>query len=176
MRSGLAGPCVLLLIALAFFRHLVPPDSVLYLRDLSLEVLPFRQHIAEMVAQGVPPWWTPMVFGGAPTVPMVHGLLYPPSVVFFVLPFHWALRVFVVGHTLVAGMGVWMLLRALAVPPVAAVVGASTYMLSGYMMSAGNLVNLLVGAAWFPWALVCFARGTEAARSALSAWAMLTGL
>ena len=164
MRSRFVGPCFLLVIALAFFRHLAHPDSVLYLRDLSLEVLPFRRHIAEMMAQGTPPWWSPLVFGGAPTVPMVHGLFYPPSAVFFVLPLPWALKVFIVGHTLVAGMGVWLLLRALAVPPVAALLGASTYMLSGYMVSAGNLVNLLVGAAWFPWALGCFARATDAGR------------
>src|SRR5262249_44988013 len=66
-------------------------------------------------------------------------------------------------------------LRTLAVPPVAAMLGASTYMLSGYMVSAGNLVNLLVGATWLPWALVCFARATEAG-SPRGIWVLLTGV
>jgi hypothetical protein len=46
MRSRLVGPGFLLLVAAAFFRHLVPAENVLYLRDLSLEVLPFQRHVA----------------------------------------------------------------------------------------------------------------------------------
>ena len=176
MRSRLVGPALLLLVVAAFFRHLVQADNVLYLRDLSLEVLPLRRHVAEMVAGGTAPWWTPLVFGGAPTVATVHGLLYPPGAVFLILPVAWALKVFIVGHTLVAGLGLWLLLRALAVPPAAALFGATVYMLSGYVLSLANLVNLLVGAAWLPWAVMCFARAVESARPARGRWAMLTGV
>jgi hypothetical protein len=176
VRSRLAGPGLLLVVAMAFFRHLLPPDRALYLRDLSFEVLPFRRHVGEMVAAGTAPWWTPLVFGGAPTVAMVHGLFYPPSAVFFLLPAPWALKVFIVGHDLIAGLGLWALLRALAVSPVAALLGATTYMLSGYVLSLGNLVNLLVGAAWLPWAILCFVRATEGAGPVWGRWAILTGV
>ncbi|HEX2501004.1 MAG TPA: YfhO family protein [Methylomirabilota bacterium] len=172
----MAGPGLLLVVAMAFFRHLLPPDRALYLRDLSFEVLPFRRHVGEMVAAGTAPWWTPLVFGGAPTVAMVHGLFYPPSAVFFLLPAPWALKVFIVGHDLIAGLGLWALLRALAVSPVAALLGATTYMLSGYVLSLGNLVNLLVGAAWLPWAILCFVRATEGAGPVWGRWAILTGV
>src|SRR5262249_15371631 len=97
MRSKVAGPALLLLIVAAFFRHLPSPDNVLYLRDLTLEVLPLRRHVAALMSNGTPPWWTPELFGGVPTVAMVHGLLYPPSAVFFVLPVAWALKAFIAG-------------------------------------------------------------------------------
>jgi hypothetical protein len=72
--SELAGPALLVLVAAVFFRHLASADGVLYLRDLSLEVIPLRRHVAAMVTGGTPPWWTPLLFGGVPTVAMVHGL------------------------------------------------------------------------------------------------------
>lgn len=176
MRSRLVGAGLLLLVVAAFFRHLVPAENVLYLRDLSLEVLPLRRHVAEMVAEGTAPWWTPLVFGGAPMVAMVHGLLYPPSAVFFLLPAPWALKAFIVGHDLVAGLGLWVLLRALAVSPAAALFGAITYMLSGYVLSLANLVNVLVGAAWLPWGVACFIRAVESARPVRGRWVLLTGV
>ena len=176
MRSKWVGPGFLLLIAATFFRHLLPAENVLYLRDLWLEVLPFQRHVAEMVAAGTAPWWTPLVFGGAPTAAMVHGLFYPPNALFLALPAHWALKTFVVAHVLLAGLGLRALLRALAVTPGAALVGAITYMLSGYVLSLANLVNLLVGAAWLPWACLCFLRAVELTHPARGRWVLLTGV
>ncbi len=176
MRSRLVGPGVLLLIVATYFRHLLPAENVLYLRDLWLEVLPFQRHIAERVAAGTSPWWTPLVFAGVPTAAMVHGLFYPPNALFLALPAHWALKVFVVLHVLVAGLGLRALLLALAVSPGAALVGAIVYMLSGYVLSLANLVNLLVGAAWLPWAFLCFLRAVEHAHPARGRWVLLTGV
>jgi hypothetical protein len=175
MPSGVVCSGLLVLIAATFFRHLLPAENVLYLRDLGLEVLPLRRHVAEMVAGGLAPWWTPLVFGGAPTIAMVHGLFYPPSSVFFVLSASWALKVFIVGHVLAAGLGLWVLLRAMPVPTAAALFGATAYMLSGYLLSAANLVNLLVGAAWLPWVAVCFVRAVESACPVLGRWTVLAG-
>jgi hypothetical protein len=68
------------------------------------------------------------------------------------------------------------LLLALAAPPGAALVGAVTYMLSGYVLSLANLVNLLVGAAWLPWACLCFLRAVELPPPARGRWVLLTGV
>jgi hypothetical protein len=176
MRARLAGPALLLLVVAAFFRHLASPENVLYLRDLTLEVLPLRRQVAGMVAGRTFPWWTSELFGGVPTVAMVHGLFYPPAAVFFALPVAWALKVFIVGHVLLAGLGLFALLRSLDVPRAAALFGATGYMLSGYVLSLTNLVNLLVGAAWLPWIVMCFVRAVDGSRPPRGRWVVLTGV
>jgi len=164
----LAGTLVL------FFRKGLFTEDVLYFRDLFHILLPGRRLISSMVGEGVAPWWNPYLYSGVPlAADVVHGLFYPLSIVFYLLPIHWAAKVFVVSHHFLAGVAFFVLLRQWRLGSPAALFGAVTYMLSGYLLSLSSVWTFLPGAAWLPLALAGFLRAIEPGRWR---WIVPTGL
>src|SRR5262249_61049568 len=69
---------------------------------------------------------------------------------FLALPFEWAFKLSVLIPIFVAGAGTWLTLRDAGAGKGAALLGAAALAFSGYMVSLGNLLNLLDSAAFMP--------------------------
>jgi hypothetical protein len=66
-----------------------PRRKVLSLRDLAFEILPFRRHVAALVAEGTAPWWTLDGPGRALMAAMMLGFFDHPGAVFLNLRAAW---------------------------------------------------------------------------------------
>jgi hypothetical protein len=128
-------------------------------RDLVVYNLPLEKAVHDAYARGRLPVWNPNASGGRPLLPNPNaGAFYPMRPLLSLLPFPLAMRIYPVFHWAAAGVGMVLLLRALAVSGGAALVGASTYVFSGVVMSEVYFTNFQPGVTLLPWTLWALVR------------------
>jgi hypothetical protein len=97
----------------------------------------FRHFGAEFFkAHGRIPEWNPYIFGGMPFIAAMHGdIFYPAAWLRWFLPEDLAMTLAYAGHLVIAGLGMFLLLRALKVSWTGAVVAGVSYEMSGILAS-----------------------------------------
>lgn len=121
-------------------------------RDLTPYFYPMKRYLADAVTSGRFPLWNPFVAGGEPFFAALQpGVLYPGSLVLYLLPFPHSVDWVVVGHFLFAAAGWVWLLQEEGRSPAAAALGAVAFVFGGYFVSLGNFLNNLQTVAWAPW-------------------------
>lgn len=128
-------------------------------RDLAPFFYPMKHYLVDAVRAGRFPLWNPLVAGGEPFFASLQpGVLYPGSLLLYVLPFPHSVDWLIVLHFAFAGAGWILLLRHLGRSPSAAALGALAFVLGGFFMSLGNFVNNLQTMAWGPWLWLAWSR------------------
>jgi len=149
-------------------------DDVLYFRDVSQNHQPYRHLTAATVAGGEAPLWNPWRGAGQPLLANPNALvLHPTTLLFLFLPLPTALDLSVVMMIFLAGAGTWLVLRDMGASRLAALLGAASFAFSGYVVSLGNLMNLLDAVSFMPLTLWLTGR---AIRVRLAPWGPLAAL
>jgi len=142
--------------------------------DAVQQFYPWRLYASRVVREGeVPLWNTEMLSGTAFVGNGQSAVFYPETWLHYVInplkALGWATLVFY----LIAGWGMYLLLRVLGARPLAGAVGGVTFMLSGFFTGWLTFPTVRSVAAWLPLALV----GVELAlRRNTPAWLGLTAL
>ncbi len=124
---GLALGCLTVLL-LAVFRSLLFHDGQLAFQDAGHYYYPLLQRVQQEWDAGRWPLWAPEASAGTPLLGNpTAAVLYPGSLVFFVLPYPWALRVYLIGHVALAFGAMAVLLRGWQVSTTGRLVGAATW-------------------------------------------------
>lgn len=121
--------------------------------DHAETIYPANVFATNAVRSGQMPMWLPYSFGGIPIseVGIGTGLLYPPKLItmFFLRPIdQHDLILFV--HYLLAGLGMYALLRCWEVSALGAVFGAIAWEFSGYNAFWLTMEHTAIASAWFP--------------------------
>lgn len=127
---------------LAFRQYLVSGGGEMLLgQDTVAAGIMFRKFFIEHIrALGRMPLWNPYLFGGVPTIEAGSGdILYPASVLHFLLPLTSALAWKLILHVYLAGVFMYLAARALGARRYVALFAGSAYLLSA------NLVSLVWG-------------------------------
>lgn len=141
----------LAVITCLLFAPALSPGSVFYFRDISQNHHPYRQLTASLIGQGEPPLWNPHRGTGQPLLANPNALVLHPTTLLFVgLPFETAFKMSIILQVLLAAAGTWLALRDIGCSRMGAILGAAVFGFSGYMVSLGNLLNLLDTAAFMP--------------------------
>lgn len=141
----------------------------------------FRHFGAEFFkAHGSIPEWNPYIFGGMPFIAAMHGdIFYPAAWLRWVLAEDVAMTLAYAGHLVLAGLGMYALLRALKVSWTGAVVAGVSYEMSGILaslVSPGHDGKLFVSAL-APFFFLGLLRGIRDGRLSGFGWtAVITGL
>jgi hypothetical protein len=100
----------------------------------------FRLYGAEMFREtGSIPQWNPYLFGGLPFIAAMHGdIFYPTAWLRWFLPIDTAMNLGFALHLVLAGFGMYLLLRSLRAGWMAALVGGVGYELTGIVASLVN--------------------------------------
>ena len=152
---------------------------VLFERDIQSYWWAEVETFVGTVAAGRWPVWNPWVTFGQPMLAEPDTqVLYPFTWLNLILPLGAAYTVFVLGHLVLSGFGLFRLARRLGVEPGGAFVAGAVWMLSGPFVSMANVWHHFAGAAWMPWVLeaaesTCLSGGRP--RQVLR-WGLLTGL
>jgi hypothetical protein len=143
-----------LTLLLACYRGVLFQDGQFAGFDAAFFYYPLYLRIQQEWAAGRWPLWDPGQNGGVPLLGLpMAAVFYPGKLVYALLPYQWAARLYVVMHTFIALLGVWALARALGVSRPAGLMGGLSYAFGApVLLLTGNLI-LLVGAAWLPWGL-----------------------
>lgn len=117
------------------------PGSMLLGQDTIAAGIMFRKFFVEHIRElGRLPLWNPYLFGGVPTIEAGSGdILYPASILHFLLPLTSALAWKLILHVYLAGVFMYLAARAFGAGRLVAFFAGSAYLLSS------NLVSLVWG-------------------------------
>ena len=132
---------------------------VLYWGTPLLQFYAWRTQAAEMLRAGFAPLWIHSLGNGAPLLANHQTApYYPLNFLYLIFPVERAFGYSAALHLFLAGLGAWLLCRALCLSRFAALVGALSYMLSAYMVTRLNFPTMTCAAAWMPFLLLCAER------------------
>jgi hypothetical protein len=122
--------------------------------DVACYFYPYHALPVALMKQGELPLWNPYAFSGIPLLADGQtALFYPPNWLFFFLPGAAALNYDTLVQFSIAGVGMYLLLRAFALWRLPAWLGAAAYMFCGCMTARVVHLSILSGAALMPLAL-----------------------
>jgi len=115
---------------------------------------PLRARLADALSEGRLPLYDLLNDGGTPLLlnPQT-GALYPPHLLYALVPLGWAYAWMHAGHLALLGAGTARLLRRLGYSGADAALGALTVALGGVALSVSAMQDKLFALAWAPWAL-----------------------
>jgi hypothetical protein len=135
-----------------FYIEIALPTRILADYDVWTYFYPLRSYAAMAIQAGRFPLWNPDTFLGAPFFANPQtGLLYPGTVLFYVLPVPYAYSLSVILHVVLCwGLTFAFLRRMFAVGTVAGFVGASAFAFGGFVSSQVTHINQLSATALMP--------------------------
>lgn len=140
--------------------------------DAALQFLPWRDYMLEAERAGEVPLWNPYTFLGVPFLANSQSApLYPLHLLWAGTPFsaEALLRFSTWFHLLVAGLGMFLLVRRLQGTLAGALLAAGSFQLSAFLVAWMELPSVLMTAAWIPWCLWAVLHVWEAGIRALPA-------
>jgi hypothetical protein len=148
--AAFVGGCLVALIVACTGTVLFQDRQFSY-RDAGEYYYPLHQRVQEEWAAGRWPLWEPEENGGMPLVGNPSAaVFYPGKILYFLLPYPWAARLYVIAHLLLAFAGTVALLRSWKVSWTGSSLGALAYAFGGPVLFQYSNVIYLVGAAWVP--------------------------
>ena len=124
-------------------------------RDFGYYGYPLAHHLKESLGRGELPLWNPLNNFGIPFLAQWSTLaLYPPSLLFILLPLPWSLNVFALAHLWLGGLGMFLLARRwTGCAPGAAVAGVA-FAFNGVALNGLIWPHLTAALGWMPWVVL----------------------
>jgi hypothetical protein len=174
---GVAAPMKQLLVYPPWHTYYPGLQSVALGGDLLLQQLPWRHWMQQELAAGRFPLWDPAPMGGLPLFANTQvGVLYPLNLLWVLFPIGPALGFVLALKLWLAGLGMWLFLRAMDLHPSAALLSALGLMFSAWMVDLlpWQLTGVYLLLPWMAWAAYAWCR--QSRRAALPALAILSAL
>ncbi len=121
--------------------------------DLYTYFFPAKTYAAAALWRGELPLWNPYLFFGAPFLANVQmAVLYPPDLLFALLPFDRAVAISQWLHLLIAGSGMYALCRwGWGLDALGGAIGALAFAGGGFFGAHMGHLNQVHAGAWLPW-------------------------
>lgn len=119
--------------------------------DVITAHVPWRYLYREGYFSGEIPFWNPYSYGGIPFMAYHQpGVLYPPNLIFLLVNVETGVTIYLFAHIYISGLGMYLLLRRLTLPPFAALTGAVAWMLCGMLTVWLAWLATSVSIVWLP--------------------------
>ncbi len=158
----------------------VPQNHLL--ADLILENYAWKRLLVEAIQARELPLWDPYVFAGHPFFANgQHSVLYPLSLVFYVLPLWRAYGVFTWLQLGLAGWWAYLLARTLGASRLGGLIAGITFQFSGFMLVSVVHPMIIAGSSWLPFILAMVERVIQqrpalGSRPSSLPWVLLGGM
>lgn len=146
-------------------------------RDFGFFAAPIAWHLRESLLRLDVPLWNPLNNCGQPFLAEWNTqALYPPALLYVLLPFPWSLGVFCLLHLFLGGLGMFLLARDWTRNSFAAAVAGVIFAFSGLV--AGSLLwpSIISALGWMPWLVWLTRRAWREGGQALPLAAIVGGL
>src|SRR5439155_1366810 len=145
-----------------------------FTRDFANFGYPLAWHVQQSYRAGEIPLWNPYNFAGLPFLAQWNTLaLYPPSLIYILLPLPWSLNWFNLLHLYLGGLGMFCLARRWLRDGRAASVAGVAYAFSGLMVSSLMWPNNIAALGWLPVVVLAGERAAFASGEWTLSWAGL---
>ena len=150
---------LLLLLLFAAFPLVWMGARSFFFRDYGVLAYPVVAWHKEIFWQGEWPLWNPYSNCGTPFLAQWGAMaLYPPSLIYLLLPLPWSLGVFCLLHLWLAGAGMHRLALRWTRSEFGAAFAAIAFMLGGSAISCLQWPNYTVALGWMPWIVLLVER------------------
>jgi len=172
-----AGPAVLAVCVIVFLAPLLFAGKIYFFRDHPFFFLPMKASVARALQAGTFPFWQPEFSLGIPFFETWQpALLYPPTLIFLLVPFPHSYNLFLAFHLFAAALGAYLAALRLLGCRRTALCAAILFAFGGTTISMLNLLNFLQAAVWAPWSLLCFAALLGGGKRTRRWWIALVGI
>ncbi|MDD5491817.1 MAG: YfhO family protein [bacterium] len=154
--------CAYLIFCALFFKDVIFQGSTFFYRDIVRYYQPMHVYASEGVWRGIIPFWNPYIFSGMPFLATLqHAIFYPLSLFHYLFPFVTGFKYLFIAHYILAGLGLYLLLRSFSLHPASSLIGAIVFTFNGYMGSILNLLTTLSAVTWLTFGLLFFMRAMK---------------
>ena len=123
-------------------------------RDFGLFGYPVAQYHRDCFWRGELPLWNPLNNLGLPFLAQWNTLvLYPPSLLYLLLPLPWSLNFFCLAHLFWAGLGMYFLAGHWTGNRLAAALAGTAFACNGLTLNALMWPNNIAALGWMPWVI-----------------------
>ncbi len=144
--------CVIIYFSPVFFL----PESF-FIGDIFTQFYPWKDFLRRCVETGVTPYWNPSVFSGVPFLADIQkGGFYPLGLVFLLLNFAPAFKIYIALHFIIMGVSMYFLLKHLEFSRVPSIVGTLIFLFNTFTVTRINFLSALGAFAWMPLILLSF--------------------
>ncbi len=151
--------------------------SALAYGDAGQFAYPVARYVRDSFWRGELPFWNPLNSCGVPFLAQWNTLaLYPPSLLYLLLPMPWSFALFCVAHLFLAGMGMYVLARRWTGNNLAAGVAGAAFAFNGLTWYGLMWPHILAGLAWMPWVFLTAERAWREGRLQILVAAVITAL
>ncbi len=142
--------CLAVLVLVCFGGVLFRGEQFGY-RDAGHYYYPLYQRVQQVWESGRLPLWDARENAGMPLLGNpTAAVLYPGKLIYAVMPYPWAARMYVIAHTLLAALGMYLMMRSMGVSETGSAIGGLSYAFGAPILFQYCNVIYLVGAAWAP--------------------------
>jgi hypothetical protein len=143
---------ILGVLVFAAFPDVLLGSRTFVFRDFGLFGYPLAEYHRASFWDGEVPLWNPYNNFGIPFLAQWGTMaLYPPSLVYLVLPLPWSLGLFCLLHLWLGGLGMYVLARYWTGELLAAALAGIAFAFSGFVVNCLMWPNYSATLAWMPW-------------------------
>ncbi len=146
---------VLALLVVASFPHVIFGVQTFVARDYGFFAFPCAAFQKECFWHGQLPFWDPYNYCGIPFLAQWNTMpLYPPSLIYLLLPLTWSLSFFCLLHLWFGGLGMYFLARRWAENDFAAAFAGTAFCFSGMTLNLLMWPSHTATWSWMPWVVL----------------------
>ncbi len=158
LSSGRFAAVLALVLASTFAPVLTGVRALAY-GDAGQFAYPVAFYFRQSFWGGELPFWNPLNSCGVPFLAQWNTLvLYPPSLIYLLLPLPWSFGFFDLAHLFFAGLGMYFLARRWTGHSLGAAVAGLAFALNGLTWYGLMWPHILAGLAWTPWVVLSVER------------------
>ncbi len=124
-----------------------------YRGDFGLISYPNAFYFRECFWDGEVPFWNPYSGGGTPFLGSWCSVLYPPVLIYLLLPLNYALANYCILHLYWGGIGMYVLARRWTNSGVASALGGVVFAFNGMTIETLNWPLIIAAQSWMPWVI-----------------------
>jgi hypothetical protein len=146
---------LLALLVFAAFPQVILGLQTFVIRDYGFFVYPLAHFQRECFWHGELPFWNPYNQCGVPFLAQWNTMpLYPPSLIYLILPLQWSLSFFCLLHLWFAGLGMFFLARRWTNNSFAATFAGVVFSFNGFALNLLMWPSHIATFAWMPWVVL----------------------
>jgi len=150
-----------LLVAVSFPQVLAGFETFAF-RDYPLFGYPNAFYQRECFWQGELPFWNPYNYCGVPFLAQWNTMpLYPPALLYLLLPLTWSLGFFCLAHVEFAGLGMYYLCYRWTGNRLAAAIAGTAFAFNGFTISLLIWPSHIATLSWMPWVVLALQRAWQ---------------
>lgn len=148
---------IILIAIIIFFHKILFNNEIYFIGDIYTQFFPWKTFLKNSIENNSVPYWSPFNYSGLPFIADIQkGAFYPPGIVFYVLDFPLALKIFIFIHFFIFGISSYCLLKSFGFRSISSIIGSFILLFNSFTITRINFIGAIATYSFFPLILLEF--------------------